>query len=250
MTTVSRIRRLFYWAAASGVLCAGVDVQGAVEIGAGSATLQSLQSLQSIRAAAEDFVRGQMPRDTHGITVKAGDLDPRLRFVRCEKPLEASLVSGAQLQARMAVGVSCKASSHWTVFIPVTIESEIPVLVLRTSAARGAHLTENDVAVETRRVSGLAAGYVTDIKGLERSTLRLPLPAGAVLTGDLLERDFIVKQGEQVMLLASASGIEVRAAGKALENGREGARIRVQNLASLKVVEGVVDASRVIHVTP
>jgi flagella basal body P-ring formation protein FlgA len=51
-------------------------------------------------------------------------------------------------------------------------------------------------------------------------------------------------------LAASASGVEVRAAGKALEDGRQGARIRVQNLTSMKVVEGVVDTARVIHVSP
>lgn len=211
---------------------------------------EGIQPLDSIRAVAAEFVRGQLPADVRGITVTAAELDARLRFVHCPAPLQAGLVSGASLQARMAVGVSCRVGAQWTVYVPVTIESEIPVLVLKQPAVRGARLTAADVETETRRVSGFAIGYVTDPGALARSTLKRPLPAGSVLTADALEADFIVKQGEQVTLAASGGGIEVRAAGKALENGREGARIRVQNLASLKVVEGVVDASRVIHVAP
>ncbi|MDB6091642.1 MAG: hypothetical protein JWN85_4426 [Gammaproteobacteria bacterium] len=150
----------------------------------------------------------------------------------------------------MAVGVSCPQGATWTVYVPVTIESEIMVLVLRVPAPRGTHLKPSDVATEKRRVSGLAVGFVTDLDALARNTLIRPLPAGAVLTTDALLADFIVKRGEAVTLLASVSGIEVRAPGRALSDGRDGARIKVQNLGSLKVVEGVVDTTHVIHVTP
>ena len=89
-----------------------------------------------------------------------------------------------------------------------------------------------------------------DVDALARNTLIRPLAAGAVLTMDALVPDFIVKQGEAVTLLASVGGIEVRAPGRALSDGRDGARIKVQNLGSLRVVEGVVDTTHVIHVTP
>jgi len=91
---------------------------------------------------------------------------------------------------------------------------------------------------------------VTDVASLEHRTLARPLPAGTALMADALLADLIVRQGQEVTLVASAPGISVRATGKALQDGREGARVRVQNLASLKVVEGVVDASGVIEITP
>ena len=76
---------------------------------------------------------------------------------------------------------------------------------------------------------GLPVGYLTDPAQLGRATLRHSLPAGAVLTADDLLPDFMVRQGEQVTLVAAVDGIEVRAAGLALQNGRQGALIRVQN---------------------
>jgi flagellar basal body P-ring formation protein FlgA len=106
------------------------------------------------------------------------------------------------------------------------------------------------VTEETRRVAGLAVGYVTDVAALAHHTLARSLPAGTALTADAMLADLIVHQGQEVTLIATAPGVSVRATGKALQDGREGARVRVQNLASLKVVEGVVDANGVIEITP
>jgi flagella basal body P-ring formation protein FlgA len=214
------------------------------------AQAEGVQSLKSIRTAAEGFVRAQMPAGAQGIVITAAELDSRLRLAQCSRALHAALVSGAQLGARMAVGVSCGYGAAWTVYVPVTVESEIPALVLRVPAPRGTHLKPSDVATEKRLVTGLAVGYVTDIDTLARNTLIRPLAAGAVLTMDALLPDYIVKRGEAVTLLAAVGGIEVRAPGRALSDGRDGARIKVQNLGSLRVVEGVVDTTHVIHVTP
>jgi flagellar basal body P-ring formation protein FlgA len=205
----------------------------------------------AIRAAAEDFVRGQLPAGVQGIHVHADALDSRLRLARCATPLAANLVSGAELRARTAIRVSCgRGPATWTLYVPVTIESEIAVLVLRQSAAHGARLTPRDVSGETRTVAGLAAAYVTDAGTLAHQTLGRALPAGAVLTADMFVADFIVRQGQEVTLVASLHGIEVRASGKVLQDGRAGSRVRVQNLASARVVEGVVDPSGTINVTP
>ncbi len=191
-----------------------------------------------------------MPKDAKGIIVTATELDSRLRLAQCPAPLHAAQVSGGRLQARTSIGVSCRQGANWTIYVPVDVESEIPVLILRVPEARGARITGADVALETRRVSGLAVGYVTDAKTLERHTVARPLPAGSMLTGDMLIPDYIVRSGEAVTLVAAAGGVEVRATGRALSDGRDGSRIRVQNLNSLRIVEGTVDSDRVIHVTP
>ena len=235
-------RRLYAQAVAAGVACAAIS-SGA---GAGVAVPESLAA---IRAAAEDFVRQQIPAGAARVHVSAAALDTRLRLEHCPTPLNTSLNAGAELHARTAVRVSCDAAP-WSVFVPVTLESEVPVLVLRESAPRGARLSAAQVAPETRRVAGLPAAYVSDVGVLARHTLVRPLTAGTVLTAEALLPDYIIRQGQQVTLVAAASGIEVRAIGKALEDGREGARVRAQNLASLRVVQGVVSPAGVIEITP
>jgi flagella basal body P-ring formation protein FlgA len=53
-----------------------------------------------------------------------------------------------------------------------------------------------------------------------------------------------------VTLTASAGGFEVRAPGRAMSDAAAQQRLRVQNLESLKVVEGVAESEGVVRVTP
>lgn len=210
-----------------------------------------IEPIARVQAAAEGAIRAQLRDVSYTTHVHAGDLDPRLRLAHCPGPLAAALPVHADLGARVAVKVNCSTPGiPWAVYVPVNIESDVNVLVLKVSAMRGARLGAAQVTPETRRVAGLAMGYVTDVTTLEHRTLARPLPAGTALTTDALLADLIVHQGQEVTLVASAPGISVRAEGKVLQDGREGARVRVQNLASLKIVEGVVDASGVIEITP
>lgn len=210
----------------------------------------AVQPIASIRQAAVQFVQGQMPPGETGVVLRAGHLDPRLRLARCAGPLEASLLSGARLQANMSVAVGCHRGADWTIYVPVSIASRLHVWALRQPEQAGARLTAADLLPETRVVSGVAAGYVTDLALLGRSTLRHPMPAGAVLHDSDLLAEFMVRQGEQVTLVASIGGIRVRARGVALQDGRYGQVIRVQNPTSKKVVQGMVGGSQVVYVSP
>ena len=86
---------------------------------------------------------------------------------------------------------------------------------------------------------------ITDTGRVEQRVVEVP-----VVTSEDLLPDFMVRQGEQVTVVASMDGIQVRAAGLALQSGRYGALIRVQNVSSAKVVQGIVEGDRVVDVTP
>lgn len=208
-----------------------------------------VESTDAIRAAAESFVKSQLPRDASIAGVTAGALDSRLRLVRCTNGMQAHLPPGATLQARAMVGVTCSGPVRWTVYVPVTIESRISVLVLKHPVPRDTRLTVEDVTVETRTVTGLGTtAFLTDVKDLESRSTERPLPIGSTLTMDMLKPDMVIRHGQDVTLIASAGGIEVRAAGRALADAAAGSRLKVQNLSSLKVVEGVVAGPDTVRV--
>jgi flagella basal body P-ring formation protein FlgA len=242
--SLSIIRRATGAALLSAVLSTGA-------LAAESPDPSNVERLERLQAAAEGEVRAQLRDVAYTTHVRAAALDPRLHLAHCPASLGSALPARAELGAHLVVRVSCSAPGFpWAVYVPVNVESEISVLVLKVSVLRGARVGAAQVAAETRRVAGLAVGYVTDFASLEHRTLARSLPAGTALTADALLADLLVHQGQEVTLVASAPGVSVRATGKALQDGREGARVRVQNLASLKVVEGVVDASGVIEITP
>ena len=77
-----------------------------------------------------------------------------------------------------------------------------------------------------------------------------PLAAATPLLRAQLAPDPIVQKGEGVRVVAGQGGMGIRAPGRALADAAPGGRLRVQNVNSLKVVEGRADSSGVVTVDP
>jgi flagella basal body P-ring formation protein FlgA len=202
---------------------------------------------------ARAVVRQQLP-DTGGIGnevfIDAEPIDPRLRLGHCDHDPEGRLESNAIPRGRALVRVTCRAPVAWSVFVPVTIESEAAVRVLRANLPRGATVSADDAPPQRRRFSGLSENYVKSGDPLNGYRLRRPVAAGSVLARDALEPAPVVHRGAQVTVRAESAGFRIETSGKALADAAPGQRVRVQQVASLKVVEGVVDNAGIVRVGP
>jgi flagella basal body P-ring formation protein FlgA len=213
-----------------------------------SAALASTESIVEVQSAAEAFVRSRLPFSHAKQFVSAAKLDPRLRVEQCARPLQTFEQSATTRGERVTVGVRCDSANSWTLYVPVAVEVEIPVLVLRRALARRARVEMIDVEPETRRMPGSATAFIQDTASLQGHRLKRSLPAGTALTVDMLVPDVVVRRGQQVTLIAASGAVEIRAQGHALTEGGVADRVRVQNLSSLKVVEGVVESDSVVRV--
>jgi flagella basal body P-ring formation protein FlgA len=207
-----------------------------------------VQAVASIEAAARSYVASLLPRGGAETQITVQPIDPRLRLAQCGSALTAQLPPGSNLTARATVAVTCAGPTHWSVYVPVTVESRITVLVLRHAVAREARLTADDVTQETRRTAGTATAYLASVGELTGRTVRRPLPIGTALTVEMFAADTVVHRGQQVTLVAGGTDIEIRATGRALMDAPAGARVQVQNLSSMTVVEGVVESADVVRV--
>jgi flagella basal body P-ring formation protein FlgA len=204
---------------------------------------QGLQPHDGIRGAAEGFIAKQLGSSSDGsvMHVTATQLDPRLRLNACEKPLSAALPPTARIGARVTVGVSCP-QPRWTVYVPVNIETELNVLVLRKAASRGSSLTAADVEPRSLVVPGLADTYIRDVGQLAGRHLIGAVAPGTALSIELLAADILVKRGQRVTLVVAVGGLEVRAQGEAVGDATAAGRVRVLNLDSRRIVEGQVES--------
>jgi flagella basal body P-ring formation protein FlgA len=210
-----------------------------------------MQPLESVRHAATHYLAMQAGAQGAHSTFDAGALDPRLRLAPCPTALEAFAQPTANTTAaRITVGVRCNAGARWTVYVPVTVSSDMKVLVLRQSVQRGAHITGDDVVLEERHMAGLASQAVSSLDALAGRHLRASLAGGTALSVDMLVSDSMIKRGQQVTLIASVGGIEVRATGEALSEVGATGRVRVQNLSSMRIVEGVAESGDRVRVSP
>jgi len=57
-----------------------------------------------------------------------------------------------------------------------------------------------------------------------------------------------VQRGQSVTLVADLGGMSVRMAGKAMSDGLINQRVKVQNLSSGKIVEGIARSEQVVEI--
>jgi len=228
-----------------GLLFLGLAVQAiAQNAPAGDAT----QSLTAVRRAAEAQLRRELDRSATGVTFKAADLDARLRVTACPAPLVTSGKLPRGTQSRALVRVACNSAVYWSLNVPVDIHHATDVLVLRRAVGRGEVIRAEDVLVQARELPGLTSPFVSRIADLAGRLTRRPIPEGTAVTADALDAPLLIHRGQSVVLAARAGGLEVRAPGIALADAGAEQRVRVRNLNSLKIVEGVADTAGVVRV--
>ena len=206
------------------------------------------QSIAEIGRVAEAFIHDRVKDSDRRVKPSAGHLDPRLKLQRCDAALEAFLRDDTSIRRRTVVGVRCTGTSPWKIYVPVNVSVTESVLVIKRSLPRGHKLTESDITVEQRDVSRLNGGYIVERSAAVGQRLKQQVMGGRVITPALLFADAVVKRGQSVTLIVQNGRMNITMAGKALMDGAVNQRIRVENLASKRVVEGLVRSPEYVEV--
>jgi flagella basal body P-ring formation protein FlgA len=236
------------------LVLAGIGVAGSASQAQGQVVETPTQSIASIRGAAESALRRQIEPAASGggsgIILEAAHLDERLRLAACPAPLAVDVALPRGTQSRVLARVACKNSVSWTLNVPVEIHRKADVLVMRRAVGRGENIAAADVIVQSRVLPGLTSPYVSRPTDLAGRLTRRPIPEGTAVTADALAAPLLIHRGQNVVLTARAGGLEVRAPGVAMADAAAEQRVRVRNLNSLKIIEGIADTAGVVRVNP
>lgn len=213
-------------------------------IGGVSQAGPELQSHAAILEAVQQFLSQQAEvRDHKDIQIRLGHLDPRLSLTACSEPLQTSLAPGARSVGKTTVGVRCAAPKPWGLYVPASVDVYQTVFETATNLPRGHVIAASDLRAVKHNLTRLTRGYYADAAELIGKETRRRLLRGNVITPSQVKAPLLVKQGQQVELLAKTDSYAVRMSGKAMMDGARGERIRVKNLSSSRIVEGIVTRS-------
>jgi flagella basal body P-ring formation protein FlgA len=209
-----------------------------------------IQDIAAIRDAAKSFVAAQIP-PTPGTsrTIEVDNLDPRLRLHACDQELEAFFPPGVRGGASRTVGVRCRGTKPWTVYVTAHISYQGDVLVAARGLPRGTVIEPSDLTVQERDLQGGPLGYLTQAKQAVGMRTTRPLRPGALIEQDSVEQVPVVSRGQRVWLVAESSSLQVRTIGTALQDGAIGELVKVENTSSGKVVWGVVARQGVVRIS-
>lgn len=207
------------------------------------------QSTQSILDFVRQFLLSNPDLQRRPeVMVQPGHLDSRLQLSQCSQALEATLAPGAQLIGKTTVGVSCAAPTPWTLYVTAQVSVYDMVYQTARPLPRDHIITESDLLAVKLDLGSLNRGYYLNKQDLIGKQTRRPLAQNQILNPGAIKAPRLIKRGEQVALLANSAGFSIRMAGQALSDGHEGEQIRVKNLSSNRIVEGVVTAQGVVTV--
>ncbi len=177
-----------------------------------------------------------------------GPVQPNLQLPRCTTPVQVARAPGIQVAGRILLALHCDSGPVWHIYVPAKVVGTAPVVLTAHALVAGTVLTAKDLTVEQRDVLGLPPGYLDDPGIAVGLTASRAIAGGSVLTNQQLLGTQAVQRGQTVTLIADAGGISVRMAGRALSDGFINQRIRVENLSSGKVVEGIARSAQVVEI--
>lgn len=195
-----------------------------------------------VEAAARDWLSGEA--DAKGLVepvfeVKAMASRPQ-PLPACAQPLAVDALDTRSL-ARLRFAVVCPEPDGWQRDWSVRAAVSAMVVVATRDVPANQPLAQDDVSIERRRLTDLAGAVSLPEDAVGQSSNRT-LRSGQPLNARWLAAPLLVRRGDSVTITARHGGIEVQAAGEALEPGRLRQVVRVRNSTSGKVIRArVVD---------
>jgi flagella basal body P-ring formation protein FlgA len=231
MNETSKFRRWIIWA----LLAAAAPAFGVP------------QDTAQLEALARSEAASQLPPLADNQRFIVGPIDAHLQLESCAAPVEPTVGPGGHMRDRILVELRCPVSG-WHLYVPVRVVGTAMATIAARAIVAGSVLTDKDVRSERRDISALPQGYMDDPAVAIGLTAARPISSGAVITNQFLLAAKAVQRGQSVTLVADAGGMSVRMAGRALSDGLMNQRVKVQNLSSGKVVEGIARSEQTVEI--
>ena len=204
------------------------------------------QSLDAIQTAVEAFVTEQVATQPGEYKATVSRLDPRLKLSKCDQ-LTPFRTSGNRLWGNTSIGVRCATPKPWSIYVPVHIKVNREVLVTTKPLASGQALTAEDVRLQRRDITAFAGSTLSGMEQIEGKIVTAPVAEGSVLRTEMLRAGQIVRQGQQVKLIAQGAGFRVSSEGVAMSNATAGQVVGVKTRSG-QIIKGVAKSEGVVEV--
>ncbi|MEI6306600.1 MAG: flagellar basal body P-ring formation chaperone FlgA [Deltaproteobacteria bacterium] len=203
-----------------------------------------------IKETVNSYIRQKTENLGYEIRIKRISLNPIPKLP--DGNLEYEVMAPRQWEgwgaANLAVVIRLGDTVVANISMRVEVEAIADMVVTLRQLDHGTIISSSDVAIQKRdiaTVSGKFTGNIADVVG---KVTRTTFKANSVVRADQVEKVPLVKSGQMVTILAENAVMKISVAGKARSSGAEGDLIMVQNLNSLKEIQGRVLNSSTVQV--
>jgi flagella basal body P-ring formation protein FlgA len=175
-------------------------------------------------------------------------IEPELVIIPKKIPYRTIFINNPKIGSNLLILEFREGETVERVKIWGYVEAKVPVVVLKRPVLNKAILSEEDIDIELKPLSRLPQDVVFDKNSAIGKQVRMSLKAGTILRYSHIERPVVIKRNQMVYIVARGKNFVVKAKGVALQDGREGANIKVKNVSSKKILWGKVISSEEVEV--
>ena len=187
----------------------------------------------------ESYVEKQINVPAQGkLNIEVSEIDPRISILPCLSPLSANIPEKHNGR-NVNVKIVCPDEKPWQIFVPVRIQTIVPILVTRMLIAKGTLLDNTNIEIVFRDSSKVRGAILTDTQLVIGARTKRHLSQGSAITN---KNTCFVCKGQPVNIIAKSDNFEIKSTGIALKDGSLGEIISVKNKKSGRIVQGQVNA--------
>ena len=197
---------------------------------------------QELLVTAQNYIKSNIPQAITDYTIENVNLPQDLLIREGTVTLKPVLPYGVRYNAPTNVFINVMVDDVLVkkVELRFNVKRYEQVVVLTNPLMPNQIITGADLAIVRVDISKIPQGYINDINKIIGKVVLRVLAAETVLNNGMLYNPIIINKASTVEIVYQNNGIEVRAVGTALQDGREGEMIRVQNEDSKKIISGLV----------
>ncbi|WP_257280613.1 MULTISPECIES: flagellar basal body P-ring formation chaperone FlgA [unclassified Endozoicomonas] len=157
----------------------------------------------------------------------------------CQGNLSVSAGSGTRPPVG-AVKRIVECPGEWRMTVMAENKILVPVIHSIRALARGQRLTADALQFLEVDYSRLRGQFFTEISEIRGRVIKRSIGAQKLISANMLEKDYVIRKGEIVQIIAGGNGLEVSMSGASLDDGEIHETIRVRNRSSGKIVHAEV----------
>ena len=151
-------------------------------------------------------------------------------IVSCNKPLKWQITIRTNADSTPKIHSKKKMNK---------ISNSIKLITLKNNLKKGEVIQKHDLKFDYK-TNSVGNGFFESFDKLVGRKINQNLSKGQVIKIRHLEENFMVSEGQSIIIFSDLYGINVRMQGNALENGHFNELIKVKNISSGKIVQGRV----------
>lgn len=195
------------------------------------------------RGYLENFVKSAVEKniivpEQGKVVIEVATIDPRISLKPCFSSLSANIPEKHNGR-NVNVKIVCADEAPWYIFVPVRIQTVVPVLVARERIAKGSLLEQSNVEVTFVDINQIKTERIKNHDSVIGVRTKRNLSKGTAITN---KNVCFVCKGDHVTVIAQSALFQIKTYATALKDGGIGEQIPIKNNKSGRIVHGQVSA--------